>query len=75
MLLMGVQPMMAQGLKLNADNVDDVLMGKANPSGKLTYTIKFAASVEDVRATGVYTQAKSQSVAGHDVCKPNMELR
>ncbi len=38
------------------------------------YTVKFGASVEDIRGTGVYTQAKAQSVAGHDVCKPNMEL-
>ena len=38
------------------------------------YTVKFGASVEDIRATGIYTQAKEQSVAGHDVCKPNMEL-
>ncbi len=38
------------------------------------YTVKFGASVEDIRGTGVYTQAKAQSVAGHDVCKPNMDL-
>ena len=38
------------------------------------YTVKFGASVEDIRGTGIYTQAKAQSVAGHDVCKPNMEL-
>ncbi len=39
------------------------------------YTVKFAANVEDVRATGTYTQAKSQSVQCHDVLKPNMELK
>ena len=38
------------------------------------YIVKFGASVEDIRATAVYTQAKAQSIAGHDVCKPNMEL-
>ena len=38
------------------------------------YTLKFSANVEDCRATAVYTQAKAQSVAGHDVCKPNREL-
>ena len=38
------------------------------------YTVKFGASVEDIRATAVYTQAKAQSIAGHDVCKPDMEL-
>ncbi len=38
------------------------------------YTVKFGANVEDIRATAVYTQAKAQSIAGHDVCKPNMEL-
>ena len=38
------------------------------------YTVKFSANVEDTRATAVYTQAKAQSVAGHDVMKPNREL-
>ena len=38
------------------------------------YTVKFGANVEDIRATAVYTQAKAQSIAGHDVCKPDMEL-
>ena len=38
------------------------------------YTVKFGANVEDIRATAVYTQAKAQCIAGHDVCKPNMEL-
>lgn len=38
------------------------------------YTVRFSASVEDCRATAVYNLAKPQSVAGHDVCKPNREL-
>lgn len=38
------------------------------------YTVKFGASVEDIRATGTYNLAKPQSVACHDVCKPNMKL-
>ncbi|MBR5715272.1 MAG: glycoside hydrolase family 3 C-terminal domain-containing protein [Bacteroidales bacterium] len=38
------------------------------------YTVKFGASVEDIRATAIYTQAKAQSIAGHDVCKPDREL-
>ncbi len=38
------------------------------------YTLRFSANVEDCRATAVYTQAKAQSVAGHDVMKPNREL-
>ena len=38
------------------------------------YTVRFSANVEDCRATAVYTQAKAQSVAGHDVMKPNREL-
>ena len=38
------------------------------------YTVKFGASVEDIRATAIYTQAKAQSFAGHDVCKPDREL-
>ena len=33
------------------------------------YTVKFAANVEDVRATAVYNQAKLQSVQCHDVMK------
>ena len=38
------------------------------------YTVKFGASVEDIRATAPFTQAKPQSFPGHDVCKPDMEL-
>lgn len=39
-----------------------------------TYTVRFGASVEDVRATANYKQAKAQSVQCHDVLRPNMTL-
>ena len=39
------------------------------------YTLKFAANVEDVRATAVYTQAKAVSKPVANVLKPNMELK
>ena len=38
------------------------------------YTIGFAANVEDIRSTAVYSLAKMQSTKCHDVMKPNMEL-
>ncbi len=38
------------------------------------YTVKFGASVEDIRATATYTQSKLKSVQCHDVLKPSMEL-
>jgi len=39
------------------------------------YTVKFAANVEDVKATATYKQAKAQSVKCHDVMRPNRELK
>ncbi|MDO4216218.1 MAG: glycoside hydrolase family 3 C-terminal domain-containing protein [Bacteroidales bacterium] len=39
------------------------------------YTLKFAANVEDVRATAVYTQAKAVSTPAANVLAPNMELK
>lgn len=38
------------------------------------YTLNFAANVEDVRASAVYTQAKAASVQCHDVMKPSRAL-
>ncbi|MCQ2258034.1 MAG: glycoside hydrolase family 3 C-terminal domain-containing protein [Bacteroidaceae bacterium] len=38
------------------------------------YNVKFAASVEDVRATASYNVAKMQKVQCHDVLKPSMDL-
>lgn len=34
----------------------------------------FAANVEDIRATAVYSLSKQQTTKCHDVMKPNMEL-
>ncbi|MDO4214918.1 MAG: glycoside hydrolase family 3 N-terminal domain-containing protein [Bacteroidales bacterium] len=39
------------------------------------YTVKFGASVEDIRATAPYTQAKAASVQCNDVLKPSMPLK
>ncbi len=38
------------------------------------YTIKFGASVNDIRATGTYNLRKQHVVKCHDVLKPSMEL-
>ena len=39
------------------------------------YTLSFSANVEDCRATATFNLAKAQSVACHDVLKPNRELK
>lgn len=38
------------------------------------YTVKFGASVEDIRQSATYTQPKAESVQCHDVLKPNRKL-
>ena len=38
------------------------------------YTVKFGASVEDIRATASFYQSKMQKVQCHDVLKPSMPL-
>ena len=38
------------------------------------YILSFSANVEDTRATAMFTLGKAQSVAGHDVLRPSMEL-
>lgn len=38
------------------------------------YKILFGASVEDIRATAIYKQAKAQAKKCHDVMKPSMDL-
>lgn len=43
-------------------------------SDKGTYTVKFAASVEDVRATGTYRLNKAFTMQVNDVLKPDMKL-
>ena len=42
------------------------------PAGK--YTLGFAASVEDIRTTAIYTLSKMHTTQCHDVMRPNMEL-
>ncbi len=39
------------------------------------YSIRFGASVEDIRQTASYKLAKAQSVKCHDVMKPTMSLK
>jgi hypothetical protein len=42
------------------------------PVGK--YQLQFAAHVDDIRCTAVYSQSKQQSVKAHDVMRPDMTL-
>ena len=43
-------------------------------SAKGRYTVKFGASVEDIRATSVYTLSKEFTQKVNDVLKPGMSL-
>jgi beta-glucosidase len=43
-------------------------------SDKGTYTVKFAASVEDVRCTAAYTLKRDRVEEVHDVLRPDREL-
>ena len=40
-----------------------------------TYNLYFSANVEDARATATYQLRKAESVKGHDVMKPDMEIK
>ena len=72
-----LQPGESQTLTMTVSTYDLASYNEATQAWETAagrYTVKFGANVEDIRATAVYTQAKAQSIAGHDVCKPNMEL-
>jgi len=72
-----LQPGESQVLTFKVSGYDLASYNETNQAWETAagkYTVRFSASVEDCRATAVYNLAKPQSVAGHDVCKPNREL-
>ncbi|MDO4214693.1 MAG: glycoside hydrolase family 3 C-terminal domain-containing protein [Bacteroidales bacterium] len=72
-----LKPGESQTLTMNVTAYDLASYNEATQSWETAagkYTVKFGASVEDIRATAPFVQAKAVSVQGHDVCKPNMEL-
>ena len=72
-----LKPGQSETLTMTVTNYDLASYNEAtqsweSPAGK--YTLGFAANVEDIRATAVYSLSKTQSTKCHDVMKPNMPL-
>lgn len=72
-----LKPGQSETLTMTVTNYDLASYNEATqsweaPAGK--YTLGFAANVEDIRATVVYSLSKMRSTKCHDVMKPNMEL-
>ena len=72
-----LKPGQSETLTMTVTNYDLASYNEATqsweaPAGK--YTLGFAANVEDIRTTAVYSLPKMQSTKCHDVMKPNMEL-
>ena len=72
-----LKPGQSETLTMTVTNYDLASYNEAtqsweSPAGK--YTLGFAANVEDIRSTAVYTLSKMQSTKCHDVMKPNMPL-
>lgn len=51
---------------------DEAIQSWVSAKGK--YTVKFGASVEDIRGTGIYTLSKESTWKVNDVLKPTMDL-
>jgi beta-glucosidase len=72
-----LQPGESQTLTFSVSNYELASYDEARHSwvsDKGTYTVKFAASVEDVRGTGTYSLAKEFVQEAHDVLNPDREL-
>lgn len=72
-----LNPGESQTLTMNVSAYDLASYNEATQAWETaagTYTVRFGANVEDVRATANYKQAKAQSVQCHDVRRPNMPL-
>ncbi|MDH6343497.1 beta-glucosidase [Parabacteroides sp. PFB2-12] len=72
-----LQPGESQTLTFKVSNYDLASFDEAIQSwvsAKGQYTVKFGASVEDVRATGSYTLSKEFTQKVNDVLRPDMEL-
>ncbi len=72
-----LKPGQSETLTMTVTNYDLASYNEATqsweaPAGK--YTLGFAANVEDIRTTVVYSLSKMRSTKCHDVMKPNMEL-
>lgn len=72
-----LKPGQSETLTMTVTNYDLASYNEATqsweaPAGK--YTLGFAANVEDIRTTAVYSLPKMQSTKCHDMMKPNMEL-
>ena len=52
---------------------DEAVQSWVSPAGR--YIIKFGASVEDIRATGVYNLKKTLTWKVNDVLKPTRKLK
>lgn len=73
-----LQPGESETLAFEVGNYDLASFHEENQmwvSDKGDYTIKFAASVEDIRATGNYKLVNDFTQKVHDVLKPDMELK
>lgn len=72
-----LNPGESQTLTMNVSAYDLASYNEATQAWETaagTYTVRFGANVEDVRATANYKQTKAQSVQCHDVLRPNMTL-
>ncbi len=70
-----LKPGESQTLSMNVTAYDLASYNEATQSWETAagrYAVNFGASVEDIRATATYNQAKMQKVQCHDVLKPSM---
>jgi len=72
-----LQPGESQTLTMRVTTYDLASYNEASqswetPAGK--YQLQFAAHVDDIRCTAVYSQSKQQNVKAHDVMRPDMTL-
>ena len=67
----------SQTLTMHVTNYDLASYNETTQSWETAagkYTVRFSASVDDVRQTATYTLGKAQSVKCHDVMPPSMQL-
>ena len=72
-----LQPGESQTLQMHVTNYDLASYNETTQSWETSagkYLIHFAAHVDDIRCSAVYSLSKMQSVKCHDVMRPNMEL-
>lgn len=72
-----LKPGQSETLTMNVTNYDLASYNEATQSWEAAagkYTLGFAANVEDIRTTAVYSLSKQHTTKCHDVMKPNMEL-